>query len=1079
MTELRFQFFGPPCFTLNGASIKVGRRKALALAAYLAVTGKSHSRERLADLFWPEVDRERARSSLRRTLSVMTKALGKFWLAIDRDTIGFVPHGDLWVDVIRFRELTARASSGAESVAALEEAALIYDGFFLAGFSLGDAPDFDDWQFEQAEGLCLRAISVMAGVTEGSMARGEYPRAIGHAQNWAELDPLNEEAHRQLIRLYCQTGEQGFALRQYEKCKDLLEKELGVLPDKATSALAATIRTKPFAPEKPFSLPLTNLPAQSTRFVGRKQEIKALVGRMADPGVRLLTLTGPGGIGKTRLALEAAIVMEAAPALEAASVMEAASALGDGFPQGVFFLSLGDLSSVEAVVSALVRTFGLSFDEMSDPLSQLLDFLGPRNPLVVLDNLEHLPEAGMLVLKMLNRSPGLKILATSRTRLMLKGEHLFPLSGLLCPGLALQAMDKHAISKVEERYDAVALFFSTARMVRPDMELNAANVNGVIRICELTQGMPLALILAAGWAEIFPPEEIADEIRKSLDFLKAEIRDLPPSHQSMRAVFDSSWNRLPENEKEIFMKLSVFRDCFTLDAVAAVTSIGRNVAAAIAASLVRKSMLKADPGTGRFEIHPLLRQYVREELAKLNLEKGMMDAHEHYYLNQVNENGKQLIGEGMLACRESMDADFANIRQAWFWAVGERDLASLTCAATGLYVYFDMHTRYHEGEAMFRPAKELVQGALGENPDLGVILVCWFDMHDQGFSPQDPSLCSLEAFQEITGVAHAWLRKAVNRGDGKARAFALLLMGAIAYKQERYQRAIRLFRLSLEADPGIEHSFWVTIRIALCRRALGQMDRAIQGFRQSHGVGSKLGDAIKCAWSLGNIGSAELCMGNLEKAESCLRSAGASFGRINAPMGMVSCWEELGLIAFLKGDLTQAALLADQALGTSKDLGFALSRYQRAQALKGLVLVAAGDPCLGKTCLGKVLKTGMSRFTAHLGMTFFACLEEDLSAGEFHLKAATGSASSVHKPQLKVLLLLASAAVAAQAGEDVAACGLLSLVFHHPSCPTALFRVWAFPCTLVARIKSRMTPGEFDTAWNQGKNDGTPWLGIS
>jgi predicted ATPase len=854
----------------------------------------------------------------------MTKALGKFWLAIDRDTIGFVPHDDLWVDVIRFRELTARSLSGPESMAVLEEAALIYDGSFLAGFSLGDAPDFDDWQFEQAEGLCRRAISVMERLTEGCMEGGKYPRAVGHAKDWVALDPLNEAAHRQLIRLYCQRGQQGFALRQYEKCKDLLQKELGVLPDEATLALAATIRTKPHAPERSFSLPLTNLPAQSTLFVGRKQELKALVGRMSTPGVRLLTLTGPGGIGKTRLALETATVMEAAPAL------------GDGFPHGVFFLSLGNHSSVESVVSALVRIFGLSFDEMSDPLSQLLDFLSSRNPLVVLDNLEHLPEAGMLVSKMLNRSSGLKILATSRTRLMLKGEHLFPLSGLLCPGTPLQKTDKTAIFKAEAQYDAVALFLSTARMVQPDMELNAANVDGVMRICELTQGMPLALILAAGWVEIFPPEEIADEIRKSLDFLKAEIQDLPPSHQSMRAVFDSSWNRLPENEKEIFMKLSVFRDSFTMDAVAAVTGIGKNSVASIAVSLVRKSMLKADPGTGRFEIHPLLRQYVREALDKLGLAKGMMDAHGNYYLNRVHENEKQLIGEGMLACRQTMDADFANIRQAWFWSVDQGDLASLSRAATGLYVYFDMHTRYHEGEAMFRPAKELVLGDPGANPDPGVILVCWFDMQDQGLS-------SPEGFQEVIGIAQARLRMAVKRSDGKTRAFALLLLGAIAYKQKRYQRAIRLFSLGLGADPGIEHSFWVTIRIALCWRALGQMDKAIQGFRQSHGVGRRLGDAIKCAWSLGNIGSAELCMGNLEKAESCLLSAGESFGRINAPMGMVSCWEELGLIAYFKGDLAQATLLADQAIATSKDLGFTLSRYQRARALKGLVLVAAGN----------------------------------------------------------------------------------------------------------------------------------------
>lgn len=1064
MAELRFKFFGPPFFELNGAPIRIGRRKAAALAAYLTVTGKSHSRERLADMFWPEYDRERAKSSLRRTLSVMTKALGKFWLVIDRDSIGFKPHEYLWVDVIRFRKLMTLSPLEPEYAAALEEAAGLHESSFLAGFILEDAPDFDEWQFEQAEELGREAILGAERLARWYTDRGEFHRAIHHARRRVELDPLNEAAHRQLIQHYNQAGQKGFALRQYEKCKDILQRELGVTPEESTSELAANIRTERLAPEQQFYLPLTNLPAQSNLFVGRKQDLKTLVNRVSNPGVRLMTLTGPGGIGKTRLALEAATVMEAAPDLT------------EQFPQGVFFLSLGDLTSLDAVVTALLRIFGLSLDEKSQPLAQLLEFIGPRKFLLVLDNLEHLPESAMLASKMLSQAPGLKILATSRTRLLLKGEHVFPLSGLQYPGLLLAEKDATDAIKSEEIYDAAALFLSAARMVRPDMEVNEVNLRGIARICELTQGMPLALILAAGWVEIFPPEKIADEIRESLDFLTAEYQDLPSCHQSMRAVFDSSWDRLPDNEKDFFMKLSVLRDGFTLDAAAAVIGVERNFAASAGASLVRKSMLKADPETGRFEIHPLLRQYVREKLADAGLVEEMEAAHGNYYLNLATENEKRLISEGMLACRKEMDADFANIRQAWLWAVDRGDLAGLARAAEGLYVYFDMHTLYHEGEALFRPAKELLMRVwrADMDPQAGIILLCWFDMQAQGVSPQDRPISTVEEFRETAAAARGLLKMAVKRGDSQARAFALLLLGAIARGQEQYQRAIRFFRLSIEENPGIENSYWVAMRIGLCRRAMGQIDLAIKRFKQSHEIGRRLGDNIKQAWSLGNIGSAELCLGNLETAESNLRSAEASFSRINAPMGLVLSWEELALIAFLRGDFSLAVSLTDQALEIATAHGFDLSRYQRARALKGLALVAAGDADRGEPCLEKAAETGLSCFTANLGLTFTACLKGDRFAAERRLESAAERSSSVHKPQLKSLLLLASAAAAAQAGEDEKACELLSLALKHPSCPKGLFDVWELPRILVVELKSRMTPGQFKVAWEKGKQRGAP-----
>ncbi len=748
MAGLRFQFFGSPCFERNGVPIKLGRKKALALVAYLVVTGKIHSRDHLSDLFWQESDRDRARASLRRTLSVMTKALGRFWLSIDRDTIGFAPHEDLWVDVIRFQELTARQASDSEQ--ALQEAASVYENGFLNGFSIGDAPDFDDWQFEQAEAFGRSAARVLKHLAELCMHRMDLTSAIAHARRRLSFDPFDETAHRQLIRLYHKDGQPRAALRQYEKCRDLLQKELNLEPEDKTIALVEVVRATASDQVNPTSLPLTNLPVQSSPFVGRKNELRTLTGMVQDPKIKLITLTGPGGIGKTRLALEVAAALE------------------DSFSHGVFFISLSELATLEA--TDLIRIFGLSFDGQSDPLKQLLAFLGHGERLLVLDNFEHLAEGGMLVSKVLDQVPGLKVLVTSRTRLMLKGEHLFPLSGLDSP---LVKTESDGIQTAEQMYDAVALFLSSARMVRPDFKLTALNFHGVTRICNLTGGMPLALILAAGWVEIYSPEQIAKEIQMRLGFLKTEIRDIPSCHKSMRAVFEVSFSRLPENEKKSFLKLTVFSDGFSLDSLAAVTGDGKENSTSTAFALVRKSMLITDSGTGRFQIHPLLRQYGREALVDLDQYEELMDVHKIHYLNLVNTHGGGLIGGGMLACRRSMDADFSNIRQAWCRAVDQGDVAALSLAAECLYVYFDMHTSYHEGAALFRPVKDLLTVSFGSmtDPDQGILLICWFDMQVQGTD-------SPEVFQEIKRAGEICLRKVIKEKKNLAKAYAFLLMGA-------------------------------------------------------------------------------------------------------------------------------------------------------------------------------------------------------------------------------------------------------------------------------------------------------------
>lgn len=1056
MTQIEFLFFGPPCFRMNGTAVKINRRKAVALAAYLTVTAKPHAREKLATMFWPDSAPARSRASLRKALSLMTKVLGKSWLDIDRETIGFVPHESLRVDVNRFRELAAGLprskgvekrdipkqikpqQAGSEQLRALEEAAQICKPSFLAGFFLKDAPDFEDWQTAQSERLSRRAAEVLEYLTRSGMSRGAYSQALSHARQLAALDPLNEGAQRLLIRLYAETGQPGVAVRQYEKCKTLLEKELGVPPEDETRALGARIRET--GRNGAFkSLPVrSRLPTQSTRFVGRKDEIKTLAERMAAPEVRLLTLTGQGGIGKTRLALEIA------------------ETLMDCFPHGVFFIGMAGLRSTNELTGELLKALGLASDKKTGLEGQIFNFLVHRKILLVMDNFEHLPQAGGLVLDLLAQAPFLKILVTSRTRLMLEGEHLFCVSDLSRPRPLLSGSEQAAaLGRTKETWDAIALFLSAAQRIRPDVKLNKNNFQAISRICDLTGGMPLALILAAGWMDVFPPEKIADRIQKSLDFLRTDIRDMPERHQSIPAVFETAWSCLARKEKDLLMKLAAFQHSFTLNAVSRVAKIDPETTASKTTGLVRKSLLRADPENGRFEMHPLLRQYAEKHLSASGLTDEVLDAHKHHYLNLVRENEHGLIGEAMLACRKRMDAEFGNIRQAWQRAVEQKDLPALLRAAKGVYIYFDMHTRYHESRALFRPAKVLVMEMARTEPcpDMALILLCRLDMSAK-------ERLTARQSSELKKMAEQCLRGAVKGKNRSARAFSLLLMGAVAQKEKAWDKAVRLFGLSLKADPGIEQAFWVTVRMGLCRQAKGRMDKAMEYFRQGHKAGIETGDEIKKAWTLCNIGICEVGKGDLESSRHRLLAAADAFDRIRAPLGMMAAYEELGLICLLKGDLAGAEAMTDLALDISEDMGLALSRFRNTLALKGVISLASGHSGRAETFLIRAQENGQPFFMANLGMTFLACLKKDLASAKFNLGAAADTLPLVHKPHLNLLHRLARAWILVMDGQDQQAAEALDLICHHPLTLSGLFRVWGLPGQLRCQLKSRMDPAD-------------------
>ena len=568
MARLTVWLLGPFQVTLDGQpATAFATDKVRALLAYLAVeAGQPHRREKLASLLWPDHHEKLARTNLRSTLarlrtSIRDREPAPPLLHITHQALQLNPEAGIRVDVAAFTQLveaSLRPAWDSENapISQLEQAVALYRGPFLEGFSLPDSPLFEEWALFQRERLHRLVMQALNHLVEAYEARNELERALEHAWRQLALDPAWESAHRQAMRLLARSGRRDAALAQFETCRERLAGDLDVEPSPETLALVRQIRDDTVAPRAPpiSAAPRTphNLPAPLTPFVGREAELADLRQRLDDPDCRLLTLVGPGGIGKTRLALEAA-----------------RAHLAD-FPDGVFQVRLVGLASPQSIVPTVAAALGLRFGGRREPKRQLTDYLRGRTVLLLLDNYEHLLEGAGLVVDILRAAPKLKVLVTSRERLNVKGEHLLSVDGMAYPGADASdgPTDGSGVPPAAQdllAYDAVRLFVSGARRACPGFD-PADHALDVARICNALEGLPLALLLASAWVGELSPSQIAGELSDGaghgLDLLETGWRDVPSRHRSLRAAFDHSWRLLSGQEQEIFAALSVFRGGF-------------------------------------------------------------------------------------------------------------------------------------------------------------------------------------------------------------------------------------------------------------------------------------------------------------------------------------------------------------------------------------------------------------------------------------------------------------------------------------------------------------------------------------
>lgn len=558
----------------------------------------------------------------------------------------------------------------------------------------------------------------------------------------------------------------------------------------------------------------TSLPRPALPLIGRDGEIEVLRDLFAQPACRLVTIVGPGGVGKTRLAVHVA------------------GELSWRFPDGVAFAGLASLASADALSVAIAEAIGYTFQDAGDLRAQLVEHLRTKQMLVALDSIEHLLDDELtadLITGLLDQAPGLAFLVTSRERLNLQREWVFELQGLSTPP-ALLLTPGDAIAAQVERYPSAALFLQHARRLRPGYVPTPQDVVAISRICRAVEGLPLAIELSAAWTPTLSCTEIADEIERSIDFLAAAVRDLPLRHRSVRAVFDHSWQRLSVEEQRVMRRLAAFRGGFSRRAAEQVGGASLSQLS----TLVAKSLVRHVDGS-RYDLHELIGQYSAAQLQAAGEEERVGQAHAEYFLSLAASYLDRLQSADQKQALTELNRDIDNLRSAWERAVNNALVSVLQKAAWAYWYYLDMHNLYREEEQAFARAAAALESrgaaAQGGDPQMAVALA---QMHtwrafacfrlgrvQEGRALLCDAVPTLRRHGALVELADAlwvegllcWLTGAFDAGvmaleeslalnRSLARrwqmAFVPLVLGAVRHEQGAYPEAYALLRQGLD-----------------------------------------------------------------------------------------------------------------------------------------------------------------------------------------------------------------------------------------------------------------------------------------
>lgn len=939
MRRLSLGFLGPFRICRDGSPLESFEYDHVrALLAYLAVEhGRVHARDFLAALLWPERPDRNGRQNLRQALARLRHAIGDRdakapLLDIRRDSVrmDLGPHVDL--DVALFTDLLAACDRHAHESRSecepcaerLEHAVDLYRGRFLDGFAFGDRSTFEEWAVARRQHLDRMALGALASLSDYHAQRGDAETALRYAFRQLELEPWREEAHRQVMRTLAASGERSAALAHFEVCRTALLEELGVKPSAETVALNAQIRDS--ANPAGARAVSRRLPTSSTALVGRDEEVRQIKELVLRDDVRLLTLTGPPGIGKTRLA------------------MQVAAELAAEFADGVHYVSLAPLADPELVVSAVARALGLRESGRRPLRDAVADALRERHVLLVVDNFEHVVAAAPLIAQLLAAAPRLTVLATSRVVLYLQAEHDFVVPPLAVPELALPA-DQRLLECA-----AVRLFGQRARAAdaRFDIQEHMATVAA---ICRRLAGVPLAIELAAVRVRLLPPSVLLERLDSQLALLSSGPRDLPQRQQSLRHAVAWSYDLLSPSEQRLLRLASVFVGGCTLEAVEAVEAVARsgnegnavpddvlgNVAALVDQSLLQRAEQPTDEA--RFGMLEMIREFAQERLIESGELAAARERHARFYADLAARGAPALEGgPDQLRWFRRLAEEQHNLRSALRWCL-EHDREAALRLANALGLFWIASGMLSDGRAALEAVLADADGAPSELLARASWLAGWLALLqsdvDRSARLHESGLNHARAAGDAGAIARALAGRgdvALERGDvtGAAAAYEEGLDWA-RKAGDRWARLLLLWQLG---SARVATRDYARVR-EHCRECLNLAMRAEENLHRSQalyylgGLSLLGGDAHAARlhleeglttseqrWSIFGgdhlaemLGRALLAEGDTERARHLVAASLNAFRRAETYACMAHSFEAFARLALVQGQPERSARL--------------------------------------------------------------------------------------------------------------------------------------------------------------------------
>ncbi len=903
---LEIRLLGKFDIRLDKRTVEIASRPAQSLLAYLLIKPGAHRREKLAGLLWPDAAETNARAYLRQALWRVRRSLqagGQDYILADDLTVAWRPV-DCWLDVAELERDIALNDPIEEIVRCVS----CYEGELLPGF-------YDEWVFFERERLQAIYEHKMSLLLERLVAARRWPEVLDWGERWVALGFGPEPAYRALMLAHYGLGDHSGMVAAYQRCVEALRRELEAEPTEPTRTLYeqllkgnASWESAPQAPaleRGPAQAPPGNLPRQLTSFIGREREIAEVKQRLSDSTSRLVTLTGAGGCGKTRLALQVG------------------QELLSHYPHGVWLVELGPVTDPAMVPQAVAAALDLHEEPCCSWLAKITNYLRAQKALLILDNCEHLIGASAQLAELLLRAcADLRILASSREALGITGEMVFLVSSLPTPD-PRQSLEMGAIAQ----YEAVRLFVDRAAAILPSFTLTAENAPATAQICCRLDGIPLAIELAAARIQVLSVGQIAARLTDAFRLLTGGSRTALPRQQTLRATIDWSYNLLSPREQLLLCRLSVFAGGWTLEAAEAVCAdpaenkldparssvlIEPPDVLDLLTQLINKSLVIAEREPGqeaRYRLLETIRQYAREKLCDECEGEAAWNRHLAYFVSLAERAESEQNGPRQLEWLKRLEKEADNIHVALEWSL-ESDVEAGLRLVSAARVYYQVRGYISElagmlGQLLQHPAAAARTLARARALDAAATLTSW-----QGDIASARSLAreSLALYREL--------------GDRPGEASALQTMGVLACLQDEYAigRPLVLESLaqyrSLDDEAGQASVLLSLGSLADCwdvKRARGYLDEALALCR-------KQGDVIGVTSALDSLGTLASRQGQLAQARRWLEES-LAIQRSYAGPGIAFTLNQLGQLALWQGNYAQACSYYQESLSLSESTG--------------------------------------------------------------------------------------------------------------------------------------------------------------